>query len=73
GKCYEFVIAIVGGAIPKEYITSIDNGILGDMKSCVLAGYPVVDVKVTLLDGSYNEVDSSEKALSSAGCMAFKD
>ena len=65
--------AIVGGAIPKEYIPAIDNGIQGAMKSGVLAGYPVVDVKVTLWDGSYHEVDSSEMAFSIAGSMAFKD
>ena len=73
GKGYEFVNAIVGGAIPKEYIPAIDNGIQGAMKSGVLAGYPVVDVKVTLYDGSYHEVDSSEMAFSIAGSMAFKD
>ena len=73
GKGYEFVNAIVGGAIPKEYIPAIDNGIQGAMKSGVLAGYPVVDVKVTLWDGSYHEVDSSEMAFSIAGSMAFKD
>ena len=73
GKGYEFVNAIVGGAIPKEYIPAIDNGIQGAMKSGVLAGYPVVDVKVTLWDGSYHEVDSSEMAFSIAGSMAFKE
>ena len=73
GKGYEFVNAIVGGAIPKEYIPAIDSGIQGAMKSGVLAGYPVVDVKVTLWDGSYHEVDSSEMAFSIAGSMAFKD
>ena len=73
GKGYEFVNAIVGGAIPKEYIPAIDNGIQGAMKAGVLAGYPVVDVKVTLWDGSYHEVDSSEMAFSIAGSMAFKD
>ena len=72
-KGYEFVNAIVGGAIPKEYIPAIDNGIQGAMKAGVLAGYPVVDVKVTLWDGSYHEVDSSEMAFSIAGSMAFKD
>ena len=73
GKGYEFVNGVVGGAIPKEYIPAVDNGIQGAMKSGVLAGYPVVDVKVTLWDGSYHEVDSSEMAFSIAGSMAFKD
>ena len=73
GKGYEFFNGIVGGAIPKEYIPAVDNGIQGAMKSGILAGYPVVDVKVTLWDGSYHEVDSSEMAFSIAGSMAFKD
>ncbi len=73
GKGYEFINNIVGGAIPKEYIPAVDKGIQGAMKSGVLAGYPVVDVKVTLYDGSYHEVDSSEMAFSIAGSMAFKD
>ena len=73
GKGYEFVNGIVGGAIPKEYIPAVDNGIQGAMKAGILAGYPVVDVKVTLWDGSYHEVDSSEMAFSIAGSMAFKD
>ena len=73
GKGYEFVNGVVGGAIPKEYIPAVDQGIQGAMKSGVLAGYPVVDVKVTLWDGSYHEVDSSEMAFSIAGSMAFKD
>ncbi|MCI2048054.1 MAG: elongation factor G [Faecalibacterium sp.] len=73
GKGYEFVNAVVGGAIPKEFIPAVDNGIQGAMKSGVLAGYPVVDVKVTLYDGSFHEVDSSEMAFSIAGSMAFKD
>ena len=73
GKGYEFVNGVVGGAIPKEYIPAVDTGIQGAMKSGVLAGYPVVDVKVTLWDGSYHEVDSSEMAFSIAGSMAFKD
>ena len=72
GKGYEFVNAITGGAIPKEYIPSIDAGIQGAMQSGVLAGFPVVDVKVTLLDGGYHEVDSSEMAFKIAGSMAFK-
>ena len=73
GKGYEFVNALVGGAIPKEYVPSIDAGIQGAMLSGVLAGYPVVDVKVTLYDGSYHEVDSSEMAFKIAGSMAFKE
>ena len=73
GKGYEFVNAIVGGVIPKEYIPAVDAGIQGAMQSGVLAGYPVVDVKVTLYDGSYHEVDSSEMAFKIAGSMAFKE
>ena len=73
GKGYEFVNAVVGGAIPKEYITAIDAGIQGAMLAGVVAGYPVVDVKVTLFDGSYHEVDSSEMAFKIAGSMAFKE
>ena len=71
-KGYEFVNEIVGGAIPKEYIPAVDSGIQGAMLSGVLAGYNVVDVKVTLYDGSYHEVDSSEMAFKIAGSMAFK-
>jgi elongation factor G len=73
GKGYEFINAIVGGAIPKEYIPAVDAGIQGAMQAGVLAGYPVVDVKVTLYDGSYHEVDSSEMAFKIAGSMAFKE
>ena len=73
GKGYEFVNAIVGGVIPKEYIPAVDAGIQGAMEAGVLAGYPVVDVKVTLYDGSYHEVDSSEMAFKIAGSMAFKE
>ena len=73
GKGYEFVNKIVGGAIPKEYIPAIDQGIQGAMQGGILAGYPVVDVKVTLYDGSFHEVDSSEMAFKIAGSMAFKE
>ena len=73
GKGYEFVNAVVGGAIPKEYIPAIDAGIQGAMLSGTVAGYPVVDVKVILFDGSYHEVDSSEMAFKIAGSMAFKE
>ncbi len=73
GKGYEFVNAVVGGAIPKEYIPAVDNGIQGAMQTGVLAGYNVVDVKVSLYDGSYHEVDSSEMAFKIAGSMAFKE
>ncbi|MDO4618715.1 MAG: elongation factor G [Clostridia bacterium] len=73
GKGYEFVNAVVGGAIPKEYIPAVDAGIQGAMLSGVLAGYNVVDVKVTLYDGSYHEVDSSEMAFKIAASMAFKE
>ena len=73
GKGYEFVNAITGGVIPKEYIPAIDQGIQGAMQAGVLAGYPVVDVKVTLTFGSYHEVDSSEMAFKIAGSMAFKE
>ena len=73
GAGYVFENAIVGGAIPKEYIPAVDQGIQGAMQAGVLAGYPVVDVKVTLYDGSFHEVDSSEMAFKIAGSMAFKE
>ena len=73
GAGYEFVNAVTGGAIPKEYIPAVDAGIQGAMQAGVLAGYNVVDVKVTLYDGSYHEVDSSEMAFKIAGSMAFKE
>ncbi len=73
GKGYEFINAVVGGAIPKEYIPAVDAGIQGAMNSGVVAGFPVVDVKVTLYDGSFHEVDSSEMAFKIAGSMAFKE
>ena len=73
GKGYEFINAVVGGSIPKEYIPAVDAGIQGAMAAGVMAGYPVVDVKVTLFDGSYHEVDSSEMAFKIAGSMAFKE
>jgi len=72
GKGYEFVNAIVGGVIPKEYIPAIDKGVQEQMENGVLAGFPVVDVKVTVFDGSFHEVDSSEMAFKIAGSMAFK-
>ena len=73
GKGYEFINAVTGGSIPKEFIPAVDAGIQGAMQSGVLAGYNVVDVKVTLYDGSYHEVDSSEMAFKIAGSMAFKE
>jgi elongation factor G len=73
GKGYEFINKIVGGAIPKEYIPAVDQGIQGAMQAGILAGYQVVDVKVTLYDGSYHEVDSSEMAFKIAGSIAFKE
>ena len=73
GKGYEFINAVTGGSIPKEFIAPVDAGIKGAMQAGVLAGYQVVDVKVTLYDGSYHEVDSSEMAFKIAGSMAFKE
>ena len=73
GKGYEFINSVVGGAIPKEYIPAVDAGIQGAMQAGVMAGYPVVDLKVTLYDGSYHEVDSSEMAFKIAGSMAIKE
>ena len=73
GKGYEFINAVTGGTIPKEFIPAVDAGIRGALQAGVLAGYPVVDVKVTLYDGSYHEVDSSEMAFKIAGSMAFKE
>ena len=73
GKGYEFINKVVGGAIPKEYIEPVNQGIQGAMQAGVLAGFPVVDVKVTLYDGSFHEVDSSEMAFKIAGSMAFKE
>ena len=73
GKGYEFINKVTGGAIPKEYIPSVDQGIQGAMKSGILAGYEVVDIKATLIDGSYHEVDSSELAFKICGSMAFKE
>ncbi len=73
GAGYEFVNAIVGGVVPKEYIPAVDKGVQEQMEKGVLAGYPVVDVKVTIFDGSYHEVDSNEMAFKVAGSMGFKE
>jgi elongation factor G len=73
GKGYEFVDAIKGGAVPREYIPAVQKGIEDSLQNGVLAGYPVVDVKVTLIDGSYHEVDSNENAFKMAGALAFKE
>ena len=72
GKGFEFVNKIVGGTIPREYIPAVEKGIKEALNTGVLAGYPVVDVKVVLIDGSYHDVDSSEMAFKIAGSMAFK-
>jgi elongation factor G len=73
GKGFEFVDAIKGGSVPREYIPAVEKGIVDTLTNGVLAGYPVVDVKVTLFDGSYHEVDSNENAFKMAGSIAFKD
>ncbi|MFO1423955.1 MAG: elongation factor G [Candidatus Competibacteraceae bacterium] len=73
GAGYEFVNAIVGGVVPREYVPAVDKGVQEQMEKGVLAGYPVVDVKVTIFDGSYHEVDSSEMAFKIAGSMGFKE
>jgi elongation factor G len=73
GTGYEFVNAVVGGVVPKEYVPAVDKGVQEQMQNGVLAGYPVVDVKVTIFDGSYHEVDSSEMAFKIAGSMGFKE
>ena len=73
GKGYEFVNEVVGGAIPKEFISSIDKGVQGQMKNGIFAGYPVIDVKVTVFDGSYHDVDSSQISFEIAGSLCFKE
>ncbi|MBU6470967.1 MAG: elongation factor G, partial [Gammaproteobacteria bacterium] len=73
GKGYEFVNGIVGGVVPKEYIPAVDKGVQEQMKNGILAGYPVVDVKVTIFDGSYHDVDSNEMAFKTAASMGFKE
>ena len=73
GKGYEFVDAIKGGVVPREFIPAVDKGIRESLNAGVLAGYPVVDVKVTLFFGSYHDVDSNENAFKMAGSMAFKE
>jgi elongation factor G len=70
---YEFVDGIVGGAVPREYVSAVDRGVRGETANGVVAGYPVVDVKVTMFDGSYHDVDSSEAAFTIAGAMAFRE
>jgi elongation factor G len=73
GKAYEFVNSIVGGVVPREYIPAVDKGVKEALEGGVIAGFPVVDVKVTLYDGSYHDVDSSEMAFKIAGSMCFKE
>jgi elongation factor G len=73
GKGYEFVNGVVGGVVPREYIPAVDKGVKEALEGGVIAGYPVVDVKVTIFDGSYHDVDSNEMAFKIAGSMAFKD
>jgi elongation factor G len=73
GQGYEFDNEVVGGTVPKEYIPAVDKGIEEQMQNGVIAGYPVVDVKVTLFDGSFHDVDSNEMAFKIAGSMAFKE
>jgi elongation factor G len=73
GKGYEFINAIKSGSVPQEYIKPIDQGVESAIETGILAGYPLVDIKVTLLDGSYHEVDSNEMAFKIAGSIAFKE